>query len=275
MTTTASTARPARKKTSPRKRAQRIRVAQYALLAVAVLLVVMFADGRQLQQAFLRPDLVQSTLSPKLAQALLNTIIYTAGAFVFGLLLGTILALMKLSKVAPYRWVATLYTEFFRGIPAIIVLLAFGLIALGFPGLKFPLEPYGTVWTALGMVSAAYMSETIRAGIEAVPKGQMEAARSLGMSSGMSMRRIILPQAFRIVTPPLTNELVLLTKDSSLVYVLGLTAETFELTKYGRDLTNTHSNITPLIVAGLTYLVITLPLTFLVRRMENKAKKAR
>lgn len=274
-TSTAAPAPPVRKKLSPRKRAQRIRLAQYAVLVLGLVLLVLFADGRQLQQAFFRPDLIQATLGPKLGQALLNTVIYTTGAFVFGLLLGTVLALMKLSKIGPYRWLATIYTEFFRGVPAIIVLLAFGLIALGFPGLRFPLEPYGTVWTALGMVSAAYMSETIRAGIEAVPKGQMEAARSLGMPPGMAMQRIILPQAFRIVTPPLTNELVLLTKDSSLVYILGLTQETFELTKYGRDLTNTYSNITPLVVAGLTYLVITLPLTFLVRRMEAKSRKSK
>lgn len=274
MTTTAVTA-PVKKKLSPRKRAQRIRIVQYVVLVVALAAVALLADGQQLQRAFFRPDLIQLTVSPGLLRALLNTIAYTAGAFVVGLLLGTMLALMKLSQVAPYRWLATIYTEFFRGVPAIIVLLAFGLIALGFPGLRFPLEPYGTVWTALGMVSAAYMSETIRAGIEAVPKGQMEAARSLGMPPGMAMQRIVLPQAFRIVIPPLTNELVLLTKDSSLVYVLGLTAETFELTKYGRDLTNTYSNITPLVVAGFTYLVITLPLTFLVRRMEARAKKAR
>ena len=91
----------------------------------------------------------------------------------------------------------------------------------------------------------------------------------------MAMRRIVLPQAFRIITPPLTNELVLLTKDSSLVYVLGLTASAFELTKFGRDISNSNGNLTPLVVAGLCYLLITLPLTFLVRRMEAKAKKAR
>jgi polar amino acid transport system permease protein len=181
---------------------------------------------------------------------------------------------MKLSPIGPYRWLATAYTEFFRGVPAIIVLLAFNLLPIAFPGLHLPWEPYGTVWTALGMVSAAYMSETIRAGIQAVPKGQMEAARSLGMPSGMAMQRIILPQAFRIITPPLTNELVLLTKDSSLVYVLGLTLETYELTKYGRDLANSNGNLTPLIVAGLCYLIITLPLTALVRRMEAKQRKA-
>ena len=84
-----------------------------------------------------------------------------------------------------------------------------------------------------------------------------------------------MPQAFRIITPPLTNELILLTKDSSLVYVLGLTTAAFELTKFGRDLSNSNGNLTPLVVAGFCYLLITLPLTFLVRWMESKQKKAR
>ena len=95
------------------------------------------------------------------------------------------------------------------------------------------------------------------------------------MPSGMAMRRIVLPQAFRIITPPLTNELILLTKDSSLVYVLGLTTRAFELTKFGRDLSNSNGNLTPLVVAGLCYLLITLPLTLLVRRMESKSKRNR
>ncbi len=274
MTTT--TAPPVRrKKMSPRKRARIIRIIQYIVLGVAVVLIVALSDGQAIARTFFRPDLIAVTFGPALFHALLNTIAYTAGAFVFGLLLGTLLALMKLSQVLAYRVLATIYTEFFRGIPAIIVLLVFSLLPLALPGLRIPLDPYGTVWLALGLVSAAYMSETIRAGIEAIPKGQMEAARSLGMSSGMATGRIILPQAFRVVTPPLTNELVLLTKDSSLVYVLGLTAEAFELTKYGRDLANTYANVTPLVVAGLTYLVITLPLTFLVRRMEAAQKKAK
>lgn len=270
----ATTVVPKKKKLSPRKRSRRLRIVQYILLGLALVLVAMFADGRQFQQVFFRPDMIAKTLSGNLLRALLNTVIYTIGAFVFGLLLGTLLALMKLSQVAPYRGLATTYTEFFRGVPAIIVLLAFNLLPIAFPGMHLPWEPYGTVWTALGMVSAAYMSETIRAGIQAVPKGQMEAARSLGMPAGMAMRRIILPQAFRIITPPLTNELVLLTKDSSLVYVLGLTVSDFELTKFGRDLANSNGNLTPLIVAGLCYLIITLPLTYLVRRMEAKQRKA-
>ncbi|MFT4228376.1 amino acid ABC transporter permease [Micropruina sp.] len=269
-----STTAPARKKLSPRRRAQRIRWINYGVLILGLLAIVLFTDGRQLQSVFFRPDMIAETVGPGLLNALKNTILYTLGAFVFGLVLGTVLALMKLSQIGPYRWIATIYTEIFRGVPAIIVLLAFSLISLAIPGLQIPFDPFGAVWMALGLVAAAYMSETIRAGIQAVPKGQTEAARSLGMPSGMATRKIVLPQAFRIVTPPLTNELVSLTKDSSLIYVIGLSAEAFDLTKYGRDLTNTYSNMTPLVIAGLTYLVITLPLTFLVRRMEAKQRKA-
>jgi polar amino acid transport system permease protein len=264
-----------RKKTSPRKRAQRIRFIQYGVLALVVLLGVLFIDGRQVSQVFFRPDMISKTLKEGLPLAFGNTLAFTGGAFVIGLILGTVLALMRLSQVAPYRWLSMIYIEFFRGLPALIVLMAFSLMPLALPGLRIPLDPYGTVWIGLGLVSSAYMAETIRAGIQAVPKGQIEAARSLGMSAGLATRRIVLPQAFRIVTPPLTNELVALTKDSSLVYVIGLTATSFDLTKYGRALSNTYSNITPLVVAGASYLVITLPLTYLVRRMEARQAKSK
>jgi len=261
-----------------------VRVAQYAVFIIAVVAVILLANWPQIASVFLRPSMIETAVTrmvvlapgsshhiPGLLLALLNTLAYSAGAFVIGLLLGTVLALMKLSSVGPYRWVATLYTEVFRGLPALVVLLMFGLMPLAFPGLILPLDPYGTIWAGLGMVYAAYMSETIRAGIQAVPKGQVEAARTLGMTQGLAMRRIILPQAFRIIMPPLTNDLISLVKDSSLVYILGLTAQGFELTKYGRDMANTSANLTPLVVAGLCYLVITVPLGFLVRRLEAKS----
>lgn len=271
----AASVAPARAKLSPRKRAQRLRWAQYALLVVVVVVALTNMDLEQVQRTFFRPDLIVRTLSQGLGQALLNTVIYSAGAFVLGLALGTILALMRLSSVGPYRWLATGYIEFFRGLPAIVVFMAFSLLPLAFPGMRIPFDPYGTVWVALGIVSGAYMAETIRAGIQAVPKGQIEAARSLGMPSAMAMRKIVLPQAFRIITPPLTNELILVTKDSSLVYVLGLSASGYDLTKYGRDVSVSTASLTPLVVAGLCYLLITLPLTLLVRRMEAKAKKVK
>lgn len=264
-----------KKKLSPRKRAQRIRWAQYAVLAIIALIVVFTANWSQIRDVFFRSDLIKVALTEGLGNALKNTVVYTAGAFVVGLILGTILALMRLSSVAPYRWIATAWIEFFRGLPAIVVFLAFGLLPVAFEGLIIPFDPYGTVWIALGLVASAYMAETIRAGIQAVPKGQVEAARSLGMSTSAATRKIVLPQAFRVVTPPLTNELILLIKDSSLVFVLGLSVEGFELTKYGRQLANDNANLTPLMIAGFCYLLITLPLSILVRRMEARQKKER
>ncbi len=102
----------------------------------------------------------------------------------------------------------------------------------------------------------------------------MEAARSLGMPAWQAMITIVIPQAFRIVLPPLTNEVILLTKDSSLVYVLGLAAHEYELTKFGRDgISALDAGMTPILVAGLFYLVITVPLSLLARRFEARSTK--
>lgn len=264
-----------RRRLSPRKRAQRMRWVQYAVLAVVVAVAALTMNWAQIGRTFFRPDLIGQTIVSGLGWALLNTVVYSLGAFVFGLVLGAVLALMKLSQVGAYRVLATLYIEIFRGLPALLVFMAFSLMPIAFPGLRIPFEPYGTVWLALGLVSAAYLAETIRAGIEAVPKGQIEAARSLGMPPGMATRNVVLPQAFRIILPPLTNQLILVTKDSSLAYALGLSSEAFELTKYGRDMANSTANMTPLVVAGMAYLIITVPLTLLARRLENRTRKAR
>jgi len=263
----------ARRRTSPRRRAQRIRVVQYAVLVVALAVAGYVADWATIGRTFFDPGLIVDTVVHGLWLALWNTLIYSAGGFVIGLLAGTLLALMRLSDVGPYRWLARIYIEFFRGLPALVVFMAFSLLPLAFPGLAMPWPPYGTVWAALGIVGSAYMAETIRAGIQAVPKGQIEAARSLGMSAGQAMRKVTLPQAFRIMIPPLTNELIMLIKDSSLVFIVGLSAANFDLTKFGRAAANTNVNITPLVVAGLGYLIITLPLSIIVRRMEAAGSK--
>lgn len=261
---------------SPRQRAARWRYVQYAVLVAVVVLVGLVTDWAQLQRAFFSWEVVQDQFPRVLTIALKNTILYTACGFLFGLALGLVLALMRLSSVGPYRWLATAVIELFRGLPALVVFIALGYgIPLAFPGYAIPFGNLGTVTTALGLVGGAYMAETIRAGIQAVPKGQMEAARSLGMSHSRAMRSIVVPQAFRIVLPPLTNELILLTKDSSLIYILGLSLSSYELTKFGREGMNTASNLTPIIIIGLCYLLITVPLSMVVRRMESRAERAR
>ncbi|MFC9847628.1 amino acid ABC transporter permease [Streptomyces sp. NPDC060223] len=251
------------------------RGAQYAVFVAAVVAFAVTADWAQLKNQFAQWDLVTQMFPDVITMALKNTVLYTMSGFVFGLVLGMVVALMRLSPVGPYRWVAGIYIEIFRGLPALLIFVFVGVaVPLAFPGTEIPGGTYGKVALALGLVSAAYMAETIRAGIQAVPKGQMEAARSLGFSHTRAMVSIIIPQAFRIVIPPLTNELVLLFKDSSLVLFLGVTLEERELTKFGRDLASQTANSTPILVAGLCYLLVTIPLGFVVRRLETKAGEA-
>ncbi|GAA0493957.1 amino acid ABC transporter permease [Streptomyces olivaceiscleroticus] len=256
-----------------RQRTRVVRGSQYALLVLVVIVVALVADWGRLQRAFFDVGIVADLFPEVLTTALVNTVLYTLLGFGFGLVAGLLLALMRLSSVPPYRWIAVTYIEFFRGVPALLVFIALGFgVPLAF---EVALDQYVTVMLSLGLVGAAYMAETIRAGIRAVPKGQTEAARSLGMSHGRAMISIVIPQAFRIVLPPLTNELILLTKDSSLVYLLGLSLGQYELANFGRDALNEYKSLTPILVAGLLYLVITLPLGHLVRRLEARTAKAR
>lgn len=247
----------------------------YGLTAVGALVLFFVIDWERLQQAFFQPEIVKEMFPEVITIGAKNTIIYTSMAFSAGLVLALLLALMRRSSIAMYRWLATGFIELFRGLPALItiILVAFGLpIALG---ISVPGGILGKGTLGLGLVAAAYMAETIRAGIEAVPRGQMEAARSLGMSSGKAMFYIVLPQAFRIIIPPLTNELVLLIKDTSLLFVIGTTPLSKELTKFARDFMTNTQNATPLTVVAIMYLLITVPLTFLVRRLEKKAGQGR
>jgi polar amino acid transport system permease protein len=261
---------------SPRKRAQVSRMVQYAVLLALAAIVVGVADWGTLRTVFLDPQIIADMFPSVITTALKNTLLYTVCGFSFGLVLGLLLALMRLSSVGPYRWMATAIIEFFRGVPALVVFIALAYgIPLAFPGREIPGGILGTVTLALGLVGGAYMAETIRAGIQAVPRGQMEAARSLGMRHSRAMRSIVVPQAFRIILPPLTNELILLTKDSSLVYVLGLGLSSYELTKFGRETMNQTNSLTPLVTIALCYLLITVPLAIAVRRLESRAERAR
>lgn len=265
--------------TSRLTRRQRRRISQgvqYAVFVAVVVVIAVLADWDRLQNQFAQADLAEQLFPEIITTALRNTVVYTVSGFVFGLVLGLVVALMRLSSVAPYRWAASVYIEIFRGLPALLIFIFVGVaVPLAFPGTEIPGGTYGKVALGLGLVAAAYMAETIRAGIQAVPKGQMEAARSLGFSHARAMVSVILPQAYRIIIPPLTNELVLLFKDSSLVLFLGVTLDERELTKFGRDLASQTANSTPILVAGLCYLLVTVPLSFVVRRLEARAARAK
>ncbi len=232
------------------------------------------ADWGRLRRAFLDADIFWDQFPEVVTRAARNTLVFTALAFLLGLALALALALMRLSPLRPYRWFAAVWIDVFRGVPALLTIIAVGFaipIALDVrvPGV------YGPGAVALGIVYSAYIAETIRAGIEAVPRAQVEAARSLGMSSPRAMVSIVLPQAMRIVVPPMTNEVVALVKDTSLLFVLGTTASTIEITKFSRDAVNRTFNITPLVAGALVYLAIIIPLTRLVALLERRNRRAR
>ena len=233
------------------------------------------ADWDRLRHAFLDGEIFWDQFPEIVTRAARNTLIYTGLAFGLALAGGLLLALMRLSPLRPYRWFAAAYIEVFRGLPALLTILAVGYaipIALDarVPG------TYGPGAVALAVVYSAYLAETLRAGIEAVPRGQIEAARSLGMSGSRATASIVLPQAMRIVVPPMTNELVALLKDTTLLsLVLGSTDATIEVMKYSRDSVSRTFNITPIVAAGLVYLAITIPLTRLVGLLERRNRRAR
>ena len=220
-------------------------------------------------------ELIGEMLPGLVAEGMLNTVILTVGGFSLGLVLGLMVALLRLSKFRPVRWTAAVYIELFRGLPLLLTVLFIGtgvpLLMQGFrwPDLRIP----GLL--ALGIVAGAYIAETVRAGIQAVPRGQMEAARSLGMPFPTAMRTIVLPQAFRIIIPPLTNELVLLIKDTSLLTVLGTSVGQREILKFSRDVFGRTFDTSAYIAAGLAYLVLTVPMTRVVAVLEARNARSR
>jgi polar amino acid transport system permease protein len=262
------------------KRSTKRRLRQGGLYAVLVAVVVFLAvsvDWHKVHDNFWTPGLGDNW-HDLIVTGVKNTAIYTIIAFALGLALALLLALMKLSDVIVYRWIATCYIELFRGLPALITIL---FMAFAVPIAFQWHAPGGTAGAGvigLVLVAGAYMAETLRAGLQAVPKGQAEAARSLGMSPTRTMLHVVIPQAFRIIIPPLTNEFVLLIKDTSLLSVAGAAVGQRELTNVSRDFLSsgsTSSTGTSLVQAALLYLIITLPLTRLVAWLEKRQQRAR
>ena len=205
-----------------------------------------------------------------LAVGLLNTLIISVAATVIGVVLGMIVAVMGIS---PSRWLrvpARIYTDLFRGLPAILTIL---LIGQGFARLSqsiFGPSPYPLGIIALSLIASAYIGEIFRSGIQSVDKGQGEACRALGMSYGKSMALVVIPQGIRRVLPALVNQFIAIVKDSSLVYFLGLLVSERELFRVGQDAAVLSGNLSPLVMAGVFYLIITVPLTHLVNYFDSR-----
>lgn len=203
---------------------------------------------------------------PYLLQGAILTLIFSASSEFFGIILGLFLAILRVMRVKIFSFLALCYIDFFRGTPLLIQII-FIYYALPYIGVNLPAPMAGVM--ALALNSGAYASEIFRAGIESIERGQMEAARSLGMNYYLAMRYVILPQTIRRLLPPLTNEFIALIKDSSLLSVIAVA----ELLRVAKESMTWKLNPTSLTAAALLYLLMTLPLTRLVAYMENKLKK--
>jgi len=199
---------------------------------------------------------------PILASGLWRTIAVTMLALLLASVLGLVWALMRSSGKRLLEVPARYFVEFLRGIPILVVLFYFYFVM---PEFGLDLNAFQAGIIGLGLTYSCYIGESIRGGIAAVDQGQIEAAKSLGMRHGKMMRRIVLPQAFRIALPPYGNNMVMLLKDSSQVSVISVA----ELTMQGKMLaSSTFDNMTVFTMVALLYLSLTIPLNMLMRRLE-------
>jgi His/Glu/Gln/Arg/opine family amino acid ABC transporter permease subunit len=195
-----------------------------------------------------------------------TTVKVAAGALVFALIFGLVIALLRLSRWRWLRFPAIAYIEFFRGTPLLVQLF---VIYFGLPDAGFEPTPLQAAIVGMGMNGSAYLAEIYRAGIEAIHRGQMEAALSLGMTPARAMRYIILPQAMRTMLPPITSFSIVMLKDTAVVSVIAAP----EIMFYARNLvTETLQSAVVYSMAGALYLCMTVPMARLVARLERSRR---
>ncbi|MBV8085908.1 MAG: amino acid ABC transporter permease, partial [Chloroflexi bacterium] len=220
-----------------------------------------------LVQTFFNPPELGKVFPLLFAIGLRNTLAIAAAAIALALVVGMCLALLIVSRSPVVRAPARVYVDVFRGLPAILTVLMIGT-GLPIAGVRpFGRNTFAYAILALAIVNAAYICEIFRSGIQSVEKGQMEAARGLGLSYLQAMRLVVIPQGVRRVLPALTNQFIVCIKESSFVYLLGLSTDQRELFTIGQDQDATTGGLTGLVAAGLMYLIITVPLTYAVNAL--------
>lgn len=214
---------------------------------------------------FLNTD-VMLRVFPMLWRGIGNTLALAATTLVVGSLTGIVLCLMRLYGAWPFRWFAIAWIDVFRAIP-ILVLLVLIYYALPFMGVRF--SSFTSAVLALSLVFASFTAEVFRAGIQAIPKGQHEAAESMGLPFPVIIWKVILPQAMRIAIPPHTSNSVAIAKDTSLASVVAMP----DLLKQATDAQALTANPSPLIAAALMYLIVLLPAVRLVSWLEDRYRR--
>ncbi|WP_294157396.1 amino acid ABC transporter permease [uncultured Selenomonas sp.] len=193
------------------------------------------------------------------------TIKITAMSVALGIVIGLFVGIARICRVKPLRWIAAVYVDFFRGTPLLVQIFLFYFAVPVITGQR--IDPYVAAVGSCGINSGAYIAEIVRAGIQSIDDGQMEAGRSLGMTWTQTMRYIIVPQAMKRVIPPLGNEFIALLKDSSLVSVIGFE----ELTRRGQlIIAKTYASLEIWLCVAIIYLVMTLTISRLVAFLEKR-----
>src|SRR6201987_6050587 len=202
---------------------------------------------------------------PILMHGVALTIIVTLGSLLLSTLLGLIWALMRVSGIAPLSWASAAIINLIRGSPIIVL---FFYLYFVMPDLGITLTALQAAILGLGIAYSAYQAENFRAGIEAIDKGQVEAAQAIGMGWWLTMRRVVLPQAVRIVLPPYGNIMIMLLKDSSQASTITVA----ELALQGKLIaSSTFKNTSVFTLVALMYLTMSIPLILLVRHFEKRA----
>jgi polar amino acid transport system permease protein len=232
-------------------------------------------DDNAFLRTFLNWEVIMDTFPRLLAEGLRNTLLIAFLSIIVGVVIGMGTAVLLLSRHWWLRFPARVYVDVFRGLPVVltVMLIGIGLPASGFR--PFGREPYGYAVLAIGIISGAYLAEIFRSGIQSVEPGQMQAARSLGMSYGKAMRLVVIPQGVRRILPAMTGQFVKDVKESSLVYILGLGIGQRELFFIAQEEVARTYNSSPLIAAGLCYLAITVPLTYFVNWLDRRLREGR
>jgi His/Glu/Gln/Arg/opine family amino acid ABC transporter permease subunit len=201
---------------------------------------------------------------PTLLKGAWITVQLAAISVVIGLVLGVFGGLGRVSTNPVIRYATLVYVTAMRGIPLLVTLM---FLYYGLPAAGIQLSAFTVALLALSVTNGAYVTEIVRAGIQSIDVGQMRAARSLGMSYGLAMRRIILPQVVRRVLPPITNEAITLLKNTALVSTIALT----DLLRAGLEVMTWKANtFSPFAGVALIYLLMTMPMIWLVSRLERR-----
>ncbi|MBL8701727.1 MAG: amino acid ABC transporter permease [Alphaproteobacteria bacterium] len=228
---------------------------------------------QRFQRTFLDIDQILAIVPDLVRIGIPNTLLLSAIAVLIGLVLGLALALLLLARSQVLRWPARAYVDVFRGLPVVLTIY---LIGQGLPiaGIRpFGQNSYAYAALALGLIEGAYMSEIFRSGIQSVERGQMEAARALGLSYLKAMALVVVPQGVRRVLPALTGQFIHVIKGSSLVYLLGLLPEQREIFSIASDAAHIQATLSPLVAGGIAYLILTVPMTYAVNAFDRRVRQ--